>query len=187
MDSTGFAALWRVADSSKYDAGEVNGRLPIGQFGIGKLAAYVLAWRLTHISKTSAGYRYTSMDFHRVTGHQYEPQRSLTVAMHEIDDAEARELLAEVEQRDPVVWQRLFGDDSAESWTAAALSDFKDLFGKLRGGTLAWVLRTGLPLAGDFAIHLNGDELESSRSQISTLLELPVGGEGDNVAAKLGF
>ena len=43
MNADGFRQLWRVADSDKTNASPNNGRLPIGQFGIGKLAAYVLA------------------------------------------------------------------------------------------------------------------------------------------------
>ena len=57
MDKGGFTILWRVADSTKYGgAPTAKGRLPIGQFGIGKLAAYVLAWRLTHVSKVNGSY-----------------------------------------------------------------------------------------------------------------------------------
>ena len=48
MDVNGFHQLWRVADSAKAVAAPSGGRLPIGQFGIGKLAAYVLAWHLIH-------------------------------------------------------------------------------------------------------------------------------------------
>jgi len=69
MDRAGFQSLWRVAGSDKYfAAGGPKGRLPIGQFGIGKLAAYVLAWRLTHVSKVDATYLYTSMNFRDLIG-----------------------------------------------------------------------------------------------------------------------
>src|SRR4051812_22266512 len=45
MDASGFSQLWRVADSDKADQKiGIGARAPIGQFGIGKLAAYVLAW-----------------------------------------------------------------------------------------------------------------------------------------------
>ena len=36
MNVDGFHQLWRVADSDKNDAPSSSGRLPIGQFGIGK-------------------------------------------------------------------------------------------------------------------------------------------------------
>jgi len=54
MTAEGFVQLWRVADSQKAMVDNSSERPPIGQFGIGKLAAYVLAWRLTHISKVDA-------------------------------------------------------------------------------------------------------------------------------------
>ena len=53
MDEAGFRQLWRVADSRKEKLEEEHGRRQIGQFGIGKLAAFVLAWHLTHISKSA--------------------------------------------------------------------------------------------------------------------------------------
>ena len=43
MDADGFRKLWLVAESTKGDEDPIRGRAPIGQFGIGKLAAYVLA------------------------------------------------------------------------------------------------------------------------------------------------
>ena len=51
MDAEGFKQLWRVADSRKADLDTENGRSQIGQFGIGKLAAFVLAWNLTHVEQ----------------------------------------------------------------------------------------------------------------------------------------
>ncbi len=51
MDQEGFYQLWKVAESNKTTpTADSKTRPPIGQFGIGKLAAYVLASRITHIS-----------------------------------------------------------------------------------------------------------------------------------------
>jgi hypothetical protein len=190
MDRAGFQSLWRVAGSDKYfAAGGPKGRLPIGQFGIGKLAAYVLAWRLTHVSKVDATYLYTSMNFRDLIGrHQYEQQTEpFNISLHEITEPEARGLLSEVAERDPAAWATLFGDSASNNWTAAALSDYKDLFGKLKAGTLSWVLRSGLPIATDFRIFLNTEELKSPKGQAAVLAELPVGGPDDEQAAKLGL
>jgi hypothetical protein len=189
MDQEGFEELWRVAGSKKMDVAGSAGRLPIGQFGIGKLAAYVLAWRLTHISKNGNRYLFTSMDFHDVVGrHQYEPQgEPLTIELRELDEAEARTLLAEIEHHDQEAWSVLFGDQAADTWTAAALSDFKDLYSKLREGTLGWVLRAGLPLASDFTIYLNGEKLVPTKATATLLAEFRVGGKDDEQAGKLGL
>jgi hypothetical protein len=190
MDHSGFELLWRVADSPKADVTEgPRKRRPIGQFGIGKLAAYVLAWRLTHVSKQGGKFRYTSMDFKKVSGiHQWQPNAEpVHVALHEIDVEAAKSLLDEVRVRSPATWEMMFGDKAAESWTAAALSDFKDLFGKFREGTLGWVLRTGLPLLSDFHIYLNDDPLVSPREEIEPLATFEVGGPDDKEAIELGI
>ena len=88
MDDNGFTLLWRVANSQKAELAEgPRRRRPIGQFGIGKLAAYVLAWRLTHVSKQGGKFRYASMDFRKVSGiHQWEPNaQPVQIALHEVD------------------------------------------------------------------------------------------------------
>ena len=68
MDVEGFRQLWRIAESSKATMTTQNGRSVIGQFGIGKLASYVLAWNLTHVSRVDNRFLLTSMNFHDVTG-----------------------------------------------------------------------------------------------------------------------
>lgn len=189
MDEEGFRQLWRVADSPKAGGEEQNGRNPIGQFGIGKLAAYVLAWRLTHISRSEDGqFRYASMNFRNVTGSLHAPDAEpVKVHLHSIQEHEARTLLEAVCAKDPILWDRLFGPDAAPTWTAATLGDFRELFNKLRVGRLGWVLRTGLPLISNFTIHLNGTELQPSRAEGEMIKEVIVGGEGDQAAKDLKF
>ncbi|MEV5907394.1 ATP-binding protein [Streptomyces chartreusis] len=187
MDEEGFARLWRVAESTKASDPTVRGRKPIGQFGIGKLAAYVLAWRLTHISKVDGDYYYASMDFRKVEGkRQNDPNAGpVSLELHIIDEEEAKSLLEEVQARDPKSWDLLFGSKAAKSWTAAALSDFKTLFEKFKPGILSWVMRTGLPLASDFKIFLNGEELRSAKEDATVLAEFKIGGADDKSAKKL--
>ncbi|MGW3311744.1 ATP-binding protein [Streptomyces sp. NPDC001073] len=187
MDADGFTRLWRVAESTKAAGATVRGRAPIGQFGIGKLAAYVLARRLTHISKRDGQYYYASMDFRRVEGRRQNDPTAPPVAieLHSIEESDARDLLSEIEARDSAAWSLLFGDKSSDSWTAAALSDFKTLFEKFKPGVLSWVLRTGLPLKSDFRIFLNGAELRSAKEDATVLFESSVGGAEDKVAEKL--
>ena len=189
MDEEGFHQLWRVADSPKAGGEDQNGRSPIGQFGIGKLAAYVLAWRLTHISKSKDGlFRYANMDFHNVTGSLNEPDAEpVKVYLHEISEVQAQTLLGTIESTDPPMWSRLFGPDAAPTWTAAVLADFRELMDKLHPGTLGWVLRTGLPLVSNFTIHLNGQELIPSKAEGDVLYEFSVGGNKDRPARELNL
>lgn len=187
LDADGFAQLWRVADSRKAEI-STGDRLPIGQFGIGKLAAYVLAWRLTHISKVDGEIRLTSMDFKRLTGHhQYDSVSPLDLSLRHIDEDRAKVLMADVRERDPRAWEMMFGPEPSASWTAAALSDFKNLYDKLAKGRLDWVLRTGLPLHSKFGIWLDGKELESSKESRPTIFTYSIGGSGDVVAESLGI
>ena len=81
-----------------------------------------------------------------------------------MSEQEAKTLLAEIEARDPAAWKLMFGkEQQCPTWTAAALSDFKDLYDKLSIGRLRWVLSTSLPLHTDFGIRLNGELVQSSK------------------------
>ena len=56
MDQKGMEELWLVAESRKRDPEREKtaidrGRKPIGRFGIGKLASYVLGSRISHICR----------------------------------------------------------------------------------------------------------------------------------------
>ena len=110
MDEEGFRRLWRIAHSDKSGSATPQGRAPIGQFGIGKLAAYVLATQLTHISRVNDRLLMTSMDFNKVTGHQFDNSQPVPVSLHQVDEKTAKDHLAEIEHRDPVAWRLMFGD-----------------------------------------------------------------------------
>jgi hypothetical protein len=143
---------------------------------------------LTHISKQNDSFYYTSMDFHKVAGRrQNDPNAEpVTIPLVKVDEPKARALLAEVKTRDPDAWDLMFGDVASPTWTAAAMTDFKDLFAKLRPGVLGWVLRTGLPLVTDFSIYLDGQELKSAKEEGNVLLTLTIGGDDDQ-ARRLGL
>jgi hypothetical protein len=62
MDASGLKQLWRIADSKK--PGRTHGRSQIGKFGIGKLATYLLARRLTYVCRAADGViRAVEMDY----------------------------------------------------------------------------------------------------------------------------
>ncbi|MYB83346.1 MAG: hypothetical protein F4X54_01110 [Chloroflexi bacterium] len=169
MDEEGFRQLWLVAESHKADDQQLaNGRSAIGQFGIGKLASYVLAWNLTHVSRVDDRFLLTSMDFHRAKG--LSDAQPVLVSLREVSEDAAKERLAAIEDRDPAAWAFMFGGNgTSASWTAAALTDFKDLYHHLQTGTLKWVLSTSLPLHSDFQIWLNGEQLASSKENMRPL------------------
>ena len=175
MDEEGFRQLWRIAESNKAKMPIRNGRPMIGQFGIGKLASYVLAWNLTHISRVSGKFLLTSMNFHNVTGRRLSDDQPIAISLREVSEEEARKHLAEIEDRDSGAWELMFGTDShSATWTATALSDFKDLYRRLQTGTLKWVLSTGLPLHAGFQMWLNGVKLTSSKESMTPIKTIQI-------------
>ena len=52
MDVNTLKEHWIIGRSTRRSKASKSGRKPIGKFGIGKLATYVLAERLTHICKS---------------------------------------------------------------------------------------------------------------------------------------
>lgn len=186
MDQGGFFQLWRVADSAKADVDPTTvDRPPIGQFGIGKLAAYVLAWRLTHISCVDGSIKATSMDFRALADrHQYEQHKPFDLTLYTLTEDQAKLALADVEVRDPAAWSMMFGPAASSTWTAAGLSDFKELYERLSAGRLEWVLSTGLPLHSKFAIWVDGKRLKSSKESLTEITSYTIG-KDDIVASNL--
>ena len=169
MDQDGLKRHWLIGISNKRKLSTLpRGRQQIGKFGIGKLATYVLANRLTHISKCSGTYYSTSMDYRMIdrrVDQEVEPKTLIRLALRELTEQQAKEAV------EPWVGTAafktaktvLFGKGSPKSWTLSVMSSLKPKVHEIKPGTLGWVLRTALPLRPDFGIWLNGQELESSK------------------------
>ena len=82
--------LWRIGESTKRQ-GNVRDkkRLQIGQFGIGKLATYILARKLTYISKKDGRYILATMDYDLIK----EDYEKLLIDEREVKEDEAQILL----------------------------------------------------------------------------------------------
>ena len=161
---------WLIGISNKRDLPELpHGRKQIGKFGIGKLATYVLATRLTHVSKKGTKYYSTSMDYSVIdkrVDRDVEPKAPIIIPLHELTEAEAREAVkpwaesAEFQASGMV----LFGEKGTASWTVSIMSSLKSKVHEIRPGVLRWILRTALPLRPDFSIWLNGEKLTPSKA-----------------------
>lgn len=170
MDAGGLRQHWLIGKSFKRELARLPmGRQQIGKFGIGKLASYVLANRLTHISKVSGKYYSASMDFKTVDeigDEEVEPKSPIKISLRELNENDAKQALKEwvgtAAFRKSEI--KLFGTGASRSWTLAILSDLKDKVYEIRRGRLEWVLRTALPLRDDFSIHLDGAKLEPSKA-----------------------
>jgi len=170
MDADGLKRHWLIGKSLKRDLSNLPlGRKQIGKFGIGKLATYVLANRLTHISKRAGKYYSTSMDFKLVDGRgdeEIEPKAPIKISLREFTENQAKDALKPWTSGEAFTkcGVKLFGAGSTNSWTFAILSDLKDKVYEIQPGRLEWVLRTALPLRDDFSIYLNGVKLEASKA-----------------------
>lgn len=176
MDATGLKIHWIVGDSMK--AGNRTtalGRRTIGKFGIGKLAAYVLGTRLTHITKSAGKFFSTTMDFTSIPKPAPAAERTNEVAtetgppvqlpLRELTEDEAyqavRPWFSEDNGRENLT---LFGNEAEESWTVAIITDLKPMAVELSAGRLRWVLSTAMPLRDDFNLYLNRQKIGASKA-----------------------
>ena len=169
MDAEGLKQLWLIGISNKRNLPTLpRGRQQIGRFGIGKLATYVLANRLTHISKTGGKYYSTSMDYGRISNDassDLTPNKPIQILLRDLTAVQARQAVKPwIESRAfKMTGVKLFGRGSPDSWTISIMSALKDKVHEIKPGMLKWVLSTALPLRPDFSIWLNGEKLVSSK------------------------
>lgn len=187
MDDAGLFALWRLAVSDKRKPGqESKERPPIGKFGIGKLATYVLAKQLTYVCKSGNEYRAVTMDYTRVDQTAGIDTKVHQLPLRHLTEDEAKDVLASIIHRDDKAAKALplFGPSAKETWTVAAMGNLTAMAQGLTAGRLRWVLSTALPLSPRFNLFLNGERLTPSRMQIKPLAEWQMG-QDDKVAEKL--
>jgi hypothetical protein len=169
MTDKGFQQHWLIGTSNKRTQGfkSPRGRKQIGKFGIGKLATYVLANEVTHISKAGQKYFAATMNYTSVPGHLdgVAAKKPVQLPLRELTEGEAKAVVSEWTTGTGEGYSalRLFGRGSAPSWTIAILSDLKPMAAELQVGRLKWVLSTALPLRDDFDLFLDGERIESSK------------------------
>jgi len=176
MDATGLKVHWIVGDSVKANnRTTARGRRTIGKFGIGKLAAYVLGTRLTHITKSGGKYYSTTMDFKAIPTPPPASDRAgaaeavsappVQLPLRELTEEEAfravRPWMSDDLGRDSLA---LFGRDAERTWTVAIITDLKPMAIELAAGRLRWVLSTAMPLRDDFSLYLNGQRVMASKA-----------------------
>jgi len=186
MDVEGFKDLWRIGESSKRNPRrESKKRPPIGKFGIGKLATYVLAKGLTYVCKRDRKYRAITMDFSILE--KRPGLKKMALKVRELSETDTKEILAPVEK-----WNKdgsqpaLFGKGAAETWTVAAMTDLSPMARQLTAGRLKHVLRTALPINPQFNLFYNGDRLEPQKISLPKVQTWTVGND-DLVAKELDF
>jgi len=170
MNAEGLKGHWIIGRSMRRKLGAKRGRKPIGKFGIGKLATYVLANQLTHVSKSNGKFYAATMDYTGLYKEDKEPEgvfdeKNIPIPLRELTEQEAEQLLKPWLTGEKPGYKaiKLFGDNAAPSWTAAILSDLKSMGRQIQRGKLRWILGTAMPLRDDFKLFLDGEPVESSK------------------------
>lgn len=182
MNKEGLKDFWRIGESSKKNTVNAD-RMPIGKFGIGKLATYILAQNLTIICKSGEGKYYgTVMDYGNIS----DSNESIFLDEKELTENETRQLLEPLITKDGACLTsfRLWGDSCEKTWTMVIMSKLKPKANEIKEGRLKWILSTAMPLNPNFNLTYNGKSLESSKSAIEPWNTWVVGAEDDSIALK---
>lgn len=184
MDQEGLHELWQIAKSSKRLNEVDRPRAPIGRFGIGKLATYVLAQQLTYVCKKDGRFLAITMDYGAIPRDTDATAEPVSLDLRELTEDEAKTALQPMTSIDggPELFEWLFGSDASASWTAAAMSRLKPMALDLKPGRLRWILSTALPMSAQFQLVLNGRRVASSLEKREVLQSWVVG--DDDFAAE---
>jgi hypothetical protein len=167
MDEVGLADLWRVGASTKREEAiqRLRKRRQIGKFGIGKLATYALASRITYVTCMGDGDIFSvTLSFDEFQSEPSgEPEKPVTLEVRKLSTSElvSRPEIVKVCRASALDPSAALSEQ--KHWTLVLLEDFKPRAAALSVGRLRWVLSTAMPV-GDFTLHLNGDEVKSSKA-----------------------
>lgn len=186
MSLDGLADLWKIGESRKRTETPPPGRRkPVGKFGIGKLATYVLAKRLTYIVHQDDEYLAVTMDYGRVApGAELLDGVDLSLEVVRLTQQQAIEAIKRSLAGTAVADSAkvLSALPQLDHWTAAVLSDLKPTARDIKLGRLRWVLRSALPLNPEFQLWLNDKELESSKVDGEELWTFTIGEDEGSLA-----
>lgn len=200
MDEAGLKALWHIAFSPKRERPEQFGRKVVGKFGIGKLATYVLASRLTYICKASDGkIRRITMDYGRVDK-QAAPDKLVSDLTLDIFDVDLDDLVSSIDgvaggneilkyikhgftkntssqevDSEFGAPGSILSKPASDTWTLVILSGLKPTGRDLKVGILKRMLESALPLSNEITIQINGDRLQSTKLATAISKEWVIG------------
>ncbi len=163
MDVAGLQNLWQIGQSTKRTRpSPLASRKPVGRFGIGKLATYVLANELTYVCKKGGEFLAATMDYRKVTGRLAEAGQ-VVLDVRQLTESDARAtLMSAIGDGEPL--ESLFGPSAPSNWTAALMSSLKERGLRLEQGRVRWILSVALPLNPQFQLWFNGTPLASSKA-----------------------
>lgn len=169
--------LWKVGESNKRNNEQVNKRLQIGRFGIGKLSTYILANNLTYICKKENRFLLTKMDYNLINN----DHGNLILDEIELSEKEATDLINPFIKKDgtDISPFQMFGKEAQKSWTFTIMTRLKTKAAEIKEGRLKWVLKTALPLNPHFLLYYNGVRLDSFKINKPVLKKWTIGKEDE--------
>jgi len=177
MDEAGLKDLWHIGHSHKRDEQieKARKRKQIGKFGIGKLATYSIARRITYITRVENGdILTTSLDF---DAFQPDPTGAAAAPVElQVSKLSATELsgTAGVAKALKAAGAPAKPFAGKKSGTIVLLEDFKERAEQMNRGVLRWVLSTAMPLGSDFKLYLGQKQVESSMSKLDKVVSFGV-------------
>lgn len=177
MDYLGLEQLWHVGESPKRerDLSEKRSRKLIGKFGIGKLATYAIADRITYLSRQDGRILHVTCDYRSFKSDPEGGGNAVPLRVNEVDDPKI--FRSEALFRNVCDAVGLDADhltNGASTWTLCVLESLKPKAAELKIGRLKWVLRTAMPLKTDFAIRVNDEQLLSSKASFTPVVNFEV-------------
>lgn len=173
LDASELKQLWKIGESLKRkDKERDKKRLQIGQFGIGKLSTYILARKLTYISKKNEQYILATMDYNLINN----DVNGIKIDEREISEDEAK-LIADEYIKSELLNFKLFGEKASKTWTISLMTELKPKASEIKPGRLKWLLSTALPLNPGFQLKFNGAEVESSKVKTPIMKKWIIGKE----------
>lgn len=182
MDQEGLKQFWKIGESNKRK-NEDPKRLPIGKFGIGKLATYILTNNLTLICKASDGKYYAVTMNYSSINKDSSSSETIELDEKELTLEEVKQIISPyiIHGSQNLLSFDLWGKEAESTWTFALLSELKPKSIEIKEGRLKWILSTALPLNPDFNLSYNGARIVSSKQNIQPW-QTWVFGENDEVA-----
>lgn len=189
MDKEGLQDLWHIGRSSKRNE-EIERRAKrkqIGKFGIGKLATYAIANKVTYLTRKENNFLLVTLNFNQFVTDPSGGHKPVNLSVKEIVDSTtiAQEAtFKEICALACIDLEALFSE-TVPSWTFVILEDLKEKADSLRINRLRWVLSTAMPLTSDFHLILNCEEVVSSKAAYEPIISFKVGELPDKTLQRL--
>ena len=172
MTYEGLADLWKVGRPKPRDETlfKRKQRRQIGKFGIGKLATYAVANRVTYVTKTQNQHLGVTIDYRNFTSNPEATTTQVKLEVRRVADVDALWNESVFRAAVEAIGLRRTGLAIRASWTIVILEDLKAKAQAMGLGRLRWVLRTAMPLSVRFKLFLNGEAVESSKEDHAVLV-----------------